>query len=82
MNGARIGRNCIVGAGALVTEGKEFPDNSLIVGSPAKVVRTLTDEQAAGLRMNAVHYVANAARHRDTVVRIDMPAGDRAAKGA
>jgi carbonic anhydrase/acetyltransferase-like protein (isoleucine patch superfamily) len=82
LNGARIGRNSLVGAGALVTEGKEFPDNSLIVGSPAKVVRTLTDEQAAGLRLNAVHYVANAARHRDTVVRIDIPADGCAGKGA
>ena len=86
MNGARIGRNCIVGAGALVTEGKEFPDNSLIVGSPAKAIRTLTDDQAAGLRRAADQYVANAARHRDTVVRIDNPAGaesaGRAGKGA
>ncbi len=76
MNGARIGRNCIVGAGALVTEGKQFPDNSLIVGSPAKAVRTLTDEQAAGLRFAAAQYVRNAARHRDTVVRIDAPGTD------
>jgi carbonic anhydrase/acetyltransferase-like protein (isoleucine patch superfamily) len=75
MNGAKIGRNCIVGAGSLVTEGKAFPDNSLIMGSPAKAVRTLTDEQAAKLRLSAAHYVANAARHRDTVVRIDEPAG-------
>lgn len=82
MNGAKIGRNSIVGAGALVTEGKEFPDNSLIVGSPAKVVRTLTDEQAAKLRMSAAHYVANAARHRDTVVRIDEPAGATTAGSA
>ena len=44
LNGAKIGRNCLVGAGALVTEGKEFPDNSLIVGSPAKAVRTLDEE--------------------------------------
>ena len=73
MNGAKIGRNSIVGAGALVTEGKEFPDNSLIVGSPAKAIRTLTDEQVAKLKMNAAHYVHNAARHRDTVVRIDEP---------
>ena len=73
MNGARIGRNCIVGAVALVTEGKEFADNSLIVGSPAKAIRTLTDEQVAKLKMNAAHYVHNAARHRDTVVRIDEP---------
>jgi carbonic anhydrase/acetyltransferase-like protein (isoleucine patch superfamily) len=85
MNGARIGRNCIVGAGSLVTEGKEFPDNSLIMGSPARAVKTLTDEQAAGLRLSAAHYVANAARHRDSVVRIDIPAGasaGRAGKGA
>jgi carbonic anhydrase/acetyltransferase-like protein (isoleucine patch superfamily) len=82
MNGAKIGRNCIVGAGALVTEGKEFPDNSLIVGSPAKAIRTLTDEQVAGLRMNAAHYVVNAARHRDTVVRMTEPAGGSAGKGA
>ena len=78
LNGAKIGRRSIVGAGALVTEGKEFPDNSLIVGSPAKAVRTLTDEQAAKLRLSAAHYVANAARHRDTVVRIDSPAGEGA----
>ena len=85
MNGAKIGRNCIVGAGSLVTEGKEFPDNSLIMGSPAKAVKTLTDEQAARLRLSALHYVANAARHRDTVVRIDTPAGNpagSAGKGA
>jgi len=80
MNGARIGRNCIVGAGALVTEGKEFPDNSLIVGSPAKAIRTLTDEQVTRLRMSAAHYVANAARHRETVVRIDEPADEPATK--
>ena len=79
MNGARIGRNCIVGAGSLVTEGKQFADNSLIVGSPARAIRTLTDEQVEGLRMNAAHYVDNAARHRDTVVRIDEPTGDRTA---
>ena len=85
MNGAKIGRNSIVGAGSLVTEGKEFPDNSLIIGSPARAVKTLTDEQAAKLRLSATQYVANAARHRDTVVRIDQPVGDvgvgRAGKG-
>ena len=44
LNGAKIGKGCLVGAGALVTEGKEFPDNSLILGAPAKVVRTLTEQ--------------------------------------
>ena len=49
LNGAKIGRNCLVGAGSLVTEGKEFPDGSLIVGAPAKVVRELTDAQKAAI---------------------------------
>lgn len=64
LNHARIGRNCLVGAGSLVTEGKEFPDNSMILGSPAKVVRTLNEEQLAGLRRAAQHYVDNAQRFR------------------
>ena len=64
LNGARIGKGCIVGAGSLVTEGKEFPDGSMIMGSPAKAVRTLTPEQQQGLVMSAVHYVDNARRFR------------------
>jgi carbonic anhydrase/acetyltransferase-like protein (isoleucine patch superfamily) len=70
LNGARIGRNCLVGAGAVVTEGKEFPDNSLILGSPAKVVRELSAEQAARVRMAAAHYVDNAVRHRAQLKRM------------
>jgi carbonic anhydrase/acetyltransferase-like protein (isoleucine patch superfamily) len=62
LNNAKIGRNCIVGAGSVVTEGKEFPDNSLILGAPAKVVRTLDDAAAAGLKQSAEHYVDNARR--------------------
>ncbi len=64
LNGARIGRNCLVGAGAVVTEGKEFPDNSLIIGAPAKVLRELSPEQAARLKLSAAGYVRNAGRHR------------------
>ena len=59
LNGATIGRNCLVGADALVTEGKEFPDNSLIVGSPAKVMLVLDDEAVEKLKQSAVRYVAN-----------------------
>ena len=58
LNGAKIGKGCLVGAGALVTEGKEFPDNSLILGTPAKVVRTLTEEDLLRLQANAASYVA------------------------
>jgi carbonic anhydrase/acetyltransferase-like protein (isoleucine patch superfamily) len=54
----------LVGAGSLVTEGKEFPDGVMIMGTPAKVVRELTPEQIEGLRKSAAHYVANAERHR------------------
>jgi carbonic anhydrase/acetyltransferase-like protein (isoleucine patch superfamily) len=63
LNRARIGRNCIVGAGSVVTEGKEFPDNSLIVGSPGRVVRTLDPDSAASAGQSAAAgYVANAKR--------------------
>ena len=70
LNNARIGANSIVGANALVTEGKEFPDNSLIVGSPAKVVRTLDDAAAARLRLSAAHYVENWRRFAGGLRRI------------
>jgi len=64
LNGAKIGKHCLVGAGSLVPEGKEFPDGSLIVGTPAKVVRQLTPEQIEGLERNAEHYVENARRYQ------------------
>ncbi|VVO99280.1 Carnitine operon protein CaiE [Pseudomonas fluorescens] len=62
LNGARIGRNCLIGAKALVTEKMVIPDGSLVLGSPAKVVRVLNEEQQAGLRANAQGYVVNASR--------------------
>jgi carbonic anhydrase/acetyltransferase-like protein (isoleucine patch superfamily) len=67
----RIGRNCIVGAGALVTEGKQFPDGVLIVGTPAKVVRELTPEQIERLHTSAQHYVLQQRRHAGSLKRID-----------
>lgn len=70
LNGARIGRHSIVGAGTLVTEGKEFPDGVLIVGSPAKVVRELTPEQIARVKLSAAHYVNNARRHARGVKKL------------
>jgi carbonic anhydrase/acetyltransferase-like protein (isoleucine patch superfamily) len=70
LNGARIGRHCLVGAGSLVTEGKSFPDGSLIVGRPARVVRALTEEQIAEIEKIAAHYVENARRFAAGFVRI------------
>ncbi len=62
LNGARIGRRCLVGAGALVTEGTEIPDGSLVLGSPARVKRSLSLAQQSALAQGAEHYVNNATR--------------------
>lgn len=71
LNGARIGRSCLVAAGAVVTEGKEFPDGMLILGAPAKAVRPLTPEQIDGLARSAAGYVDKAQRFRTELVRVD-----------
>jgi carbonic anhydrase/acetyltransferase-like protein (isoleucine patch superfamily) len=63
LNGAMIESECIVGAGALITEGKHFPSGSLIVGSPARVVRELSDAEKEALRASAAHYAEKAARY-------------------
>jgi carbonic anhydrase/acetyltransferase-like protein (isoleucine patch superfamily) len=63
MNNARIGRFCIVGANALVSENKEFPDFSLIVGAPAKLVRQIEPSAAERLLGSARHYVENGRRY-------------------
>ena len=65
LNKAQIGNNCIVGANSLVTEGKMFPDGSLILGSPAKVARSLSDEEIAFIKWSAEIYVRNAARFNE-----------------
>lgn len=67
LNRARIGRNCLVGAHALVTEGTEVPDNSLVLGAPAKVVRQVTEAQRHVLEHSGPHYVHNADRYRRTL---------------
>jgi carbonic anhydrase/acetyltransferase-like protein (isoleucine patch superfamily) len=64
LNGVNVGRNCLVGANSLLTEGKAYPDNSLIVGAPARVVRELKDSEIAQLRESAAAYVANARRYK------------------
>ena len=64
LNGARIGKNCLIGANCLITEGKEIPDNSLVMGAPGKVVRELSEEQARVMSAGASHYVENWKRYR------------------
>ncbi|PTU32075.1 gamma carbonic anhydrase family protein [Stenotrophobium rhamnosiphilum] len=64
LNRARIGKNCIVGANSLVTEGKVFPDNSMIMGAPAKVTRELTPQEVQVIKMMSMNYVQNALRYQ------------------
>lgn len=64
MNHARIGARCIVAAGALVTEGKTFADGTLILGSPAKAVRRLSDEELARLDGTTQRYIERAQAYR------------------
>lgn len=57
LNNVKIGNDSIVGAGSVLTEGKEFPDRSLILGTPGKLIRELTDEEVEKLKLNALIYV-------------------------
>jgi carbonic anhydrase/acetyltransferase-like protein (isoleucine patch superfamily) len=61
---AVIGQYCLVGAGALITERKQFPDRSLIIGAPARRIRELTDAEVKMLEQSAEHYVQQGRRYR------------------
>ncbi len=65
MNDAKIGKNCIVGAGALVTQGTVVPDNSLILGNPAKYKRAVTEEEIAHNLKNAAFYIQEARESKE-----------------
>ena len=70
LNGAKIGRHCLIGANSLIPEGKEIPDGSLVMGSPGKIVRTLSEAQIEGLKASAMHYVENGRRYKASLVRV------------
>jgi carbonic anhydrase/acetyltransferase-like protein (isoleucine patch superfamily) len=69
LNRAVIGAHCLIGANTLIPEGKVIPDRSLVIGSPGKVVRQLTDEEVARLLASARHYVDNWRRYRTGLKR-------------
>jgi carbonic anhydrase/acetyltransferase-like protein (isoleucine patch superfamily) len=71
LNGAKIGRDCLIGAGALIPEGKVIPDRSVVVGSPGKIVRELTDADIARIRAGADSYIVRAAAFRSQLARLD-----------
>ena len=64
LNGAKIGKHCLIGANTLITEGKEIPDGSLVMGSPGRVVKTLSPEQQHDLIKSAETYVKNFKRFK------------------
>jgi len=71
LNGAKIGKHCLIGANALVTENMEIPDGSMVVGSPAKIIRTLSEAQIKMLEFGAAHYVANSTRYQQHLTLLE-----------
>ena len=65
LNGAKIGKNCLIGANALVTENMEIPDGSMVLGSPAKVVKELDEKSQRMLKMGAQHYTQNSTCYKE-----------------
>lgn len=63
LNRAIIGRECLIGAGSVIPEGKEIPDRSLVIGTPGRVIRQLSDEEVAKLRTSAAGYVEHWQRY-------------------
>ena len=71
LNKAVIGKECIIGANALIPEGKVIPDRSLVVGSPGRVIRTLTDAEVVHLKWNAQHYIDNARQYEQSLCALE-----------
>jgi carbonic anhydrase/acetyltransferase-like protein (isoleucine patch superfamily) len=72
LNRAVIGNYCLIGAGSLIPEGKVIPDRSLVMGSPGKIVRELTDDEVAKLQAGAANYVDRAARFKTDLKIISL----------
>lgn len=74
MNGTVIGAGCLVGACALVTEGKHIPDNSVLLGSPAKVARVMNEDDVSRMQRAASHYVKQSQFFKQKLKKMDGPA--------
>lgn len=77
LNGASIGRSCLIGAGALVTEGKVIPDNSVVMGSPGKIVRQVSEAEAAAFTHSAQGYRDRSQTYRTELVAVSEPGEQR-----
>jgi carbonic anhydrase/acetyltransferase-like protein (isoleucine patch superfamily) len=65
LNKTKIGKNCIIGANTLIPENKVIPDRSLVLGSPGKVIRQITDKEIEEIKKNAKHYVENYKKYKE-----------------
>lgn len=65
LNNAVVGKNCIIGANSLITQGKVIPDNSMVLGSPGKIVREVNEEEIEELKHSAEHYIQNYKRFKE-----------------
>lgn len=73
LNGARIGRHCLIGANTLITEGTVIPDGSLVMGSPGRVVRSLTEQERETLALGGPQYAEHAAHYREHLKPLHEP---------
>jgi len=64
LNKTKIGKNCIIGANTLITENKIIPDRSLVIGSPGKIIRQVTEKEIEEIKINAKHYVENYKKYK------------------
>ncbi|MES2561574.1 MAG: gamma carbonic anhydrase family protein [Pseudomonadota bacterium] len=71
LNDAVIGKNCLIGANSLITQGKHIPDGSMVMGSPGKVVRQLTEAEIARIHRTAANYAARAQRYKHDL-KVDL----------
>lgn len=72
LNGAKIGKYCLVGANTLIPEGMEIPDGSMVIGSPGKIRRELSESQKKMLEFSAAHYVKNAERYLAQLKKVEL----------
>ena len=67
LNGAKIGKNCIIGSKALITEGMEVPDGAMVLGVPGKIKKILNDEEQSVVSLGAAHYIENYKRYKKLI---------------
>ena len=67
LNKTKIGKNCIIGANTLIPENKVIPDGSLVLGSPGKIIRQVTDAEIEQIKENAKHYVDNSKAYKKNI---------------